>query len=158
MSVIKCFPRGLTSDNVRCVTAIICQLSVAAINQDMIGTNGSVTAISDHPDTVLTRHSPSFQQSRSWVEQGKEEKELRSLSIIFCSATMEQCNNDQYLATLCVVTVLRSRMSRSPGLMGAVPPEWGWDLRAFFFREQASVVEPVCMYTLYGAKDGTPCG
>ena len=73
----------------------------------------------------FNKTQPNFQQSRSWVEQGAglqakglEKKEL-SLSFIFSSATMERCNNDQYLATLCVVTALR-RMSRSPGLMGSI--------------------------------------
>ena len=66
----------------------------------------------------FNKTQPNFQLSRSWVEQDIEKKEL-SLSFIFSSATMERCNNDQYLATLCVVTALR-RMSRSPGLMGSI--------------------------------------
>ena len=66
----------------------------------------------------FNKTQPNFQQSRSWVEQGREKKEL-SLSFIFSSATMERCNNDQYLATLCVVTALL-RMSRSPGLMASI--------------------------------------
>ena len=52
----------------------------------------------------FNKTQPNFQQSRWWVEQGIEKKEL-SLSFIFSSATMERYNNDQYLATLCVVTV-----------------------------------------------------
>lgn len=88
-----------------CVTQIICPFSVRAINQDMIGTNRSVTAISDHPDTVnvLTRQPPNSNSHASGWSRDLEKKEL-SLSFISGPGTMERCNNDQYLATLCVVT------------------------------------------------------
>ena len=109
------FPPGPRhGDNALCVTLlqIICPFCVRAINQDMIGTNRSVTAISDHHDivNVLTRQPPNFQQFPTVTLvggasklRGSEKNEL-SLSFIFSPGTMERCNNDQYLATLCVVT------------------------------------------------------
>ena len=63
-----------------CVTQIICPFSVRAINQDMIGTNRSVTAISDHPDTVnvLTRQPPNSNSHASgWSRSGQGFREER---------------------------------------------------------------------------------
>ena len=86
-----------TESNVSQRQCVTCQSNYFAspvINQDMIGTNRSVTAIGDHCDNVnvLTRH-PATQVppvSRGWIRASE-----RRLSFIFILVTVfiQTCNN-----------------------------------------------------------------